>query len=174
MACIKGSAQVSQLHDAQLLCWAWANVRLIPLWGTLWFWVSEGTLSVFLMMFLAAKPGSIIELLWTLTAEQCSLKSCSKRLRTAAAHYSKRQRYKYTPPKKNNSSSLSRLTKLFAIMDKSCREKNEEEMGCITVSWHRNGIPGCNLCIVIVHEAFLGFDSDSLCSLWPLMYRMGC
>lgn len=135
MACIKGSAQVSQLPGARLLCWAWANVRLIPLWGTLWFWVSEGTLSVFLMMFLATKPGSIIELLWTLTAEQCSLKSCSKRLRTAAAQYSKRQRYKYTPPKKNNASSVSRLTKLFAIMDKSWREKK----------WRGNGLYYCEL-----------------------------
>lgn len=149
--CVKGCVEV------ELLFWVWANVWLIPLRGTHWFWVSEGTLSLFLMLFLAKKPGSLMESLRTRTPKKCSLKSCSKRLRTTAAHRLKRQRYKCRQ-KKINSSSVSRLTKLFAIMDKSCREKkNEEEMGCITVSWHRNEIPGYNLCIVIVHEAFFGF-----------------
>lgn len=81
------------------------------------------------MVFLAAKPGSLIELLGTLTPKKCSLKSWSKRFHTTAAHYSKRQWYKYTPKKKNHpkSSSVSRLTKLFVIMDKSCREKKKKK-----------------------------------------------
>lgn len=58
-----------------------------------------------------------------LTPKKCSLKSCSKSCHTAAAHHSNREMYKY---QKKNSSSVSRVTKLFAITDKSCRERKKK------------------------------------------------